>query len=123
MEPVPSPAEAEFPNGPAIKGKVYVMDTQYDQRVIVMSEESWGEFGTRSESMRQMLQKQDTRIKELLAENAIAKQMAADAATRLDNIRHVRRNEMRSRIEGQVDDLVLPGDKQFSLDFSQPKRK
>jgi hypothetical protein len=115
------PLQAEFPNGPAVKDKVYVMDTQFDQRIIVMSEGSWQDFATRQESMRQMLQKQDDRIKELLAENAVAKQVAADATTRLENIRHVRRNEMRSRIEGQVDELVLPGDRKFSLDLTKRK--
>ncbi len=124
MEQVPSPAEeVTFPNAPIKPGAVHVMDyTQYNQQIIVMALESWEKFGTTQESMRQMLQKQDARIKELLAENAVAKQVAADATTRLENIRHVRRNEMRARIEGDVDSLVLPGDKQFSLDFTN-KRK
>ena len=113
MDQAPS-AASEFPNGPALQGKVYVMDTQYDQKVIIMSQGSWEQFATAQESMRNMLQKQDTRIKELLAENAVAKDVASDATTRLENIRHARREEMRARIEPQVADLVLPGNSRFN---------
>ena len=105
----------QFPEGPAILGNVYVMDTSHGQHIVAMLYETWVNFGTNLEAMRQMLGKQDARIKELVAENALSKQVATDAMTRLENIRHVRRNELRERIEGQVEELVLPGDKKFNL--------
>jgi hypothetical protein len=107
--------EPEFPNGPAVHGNVYVMNTTFGHRICAMSEQTWMEFATQQEAYRQMLDKQDARIKELLAENAVSRQVACDAMTRLENIRHVRRAEMRERIEGQVEELVLPGDKKFTV--------
>jgi len=95
------------------------MDTPFNERICIMSEPTWTEFGTRQEAMRQMLGKQDTRIKELLAENALAKQTAFEAVTRLENIRAVRRDELRTRIEPEVNQLLMPDDPSFGM----PKRK
>jgi hypothetical protein len=86
------------------------MDTPYGQRIIIMAEATWVDFGTRQEKFRDMLKKQDTRIKELLAENAMAQQIVSDANRRLENIRELRRDELRTRIE---QDIVLPGDEKF----------
>lgn len=122
METAPS-ASKEFPEAPPVKGRVYVSPSPFDMNIVVMSEETWIDFGTTQESMRQMLSKQDARIKELLADNAEAKTVTADAIARLENIRHVRRNEMRERIEGQVEDLVLPGDRKFKIDSTTNRRK
>ncbi len=122
MEPPSSTVdsiECEFPRGPTKPGKVYVMDTPFNERICIMSEPTWTEFGTRQEAMRQMLGKQDTRIKELLAENALAKQTAFEAVTRLENIRAVRRDELRTRIEPEVNQLLMPDDPSFGM----PKRK
>lgn len=100
--------QKEFPDGPCIKGKVYVMDAPWQQRIITMSEESWGEFGTRQETMRNLLAAQDKRIKELLAESAVQTRMHADTMSRLEALRTVRRAEKRPEIEA---DMNLPNQK------------
>jgi hypothetical protein len=122
MEQPPSPDKEsphdedapEFPRGPTKPGKVYCMESPFGEMVCIMSEPTWLEFATRQESMRQMLAKQDSRIKELLAENAAANILTADSQRRLDNIRHARRQELRRRIEPEVKELLLPNDEDFA---------
>jgi hypothetical protein len=91
------------------------MESPFGEMVCIMSEPTWLEFATRQESMRQMLAKQDSRIKELLAENAAANILTADSQRRLDNIRHARRQELRRRIEPEVKELLLPNDEDFAV--------
>jgi hypothetical protein len=98
----PVEIQPEWPNGPAIKGKVYVMDTPFDHRIIMMSEESWGEFGTRLESLRQIAKKQHDRIKELLAESEARERVLADTLSRLDALRDIRRAEKRADLEAEI---------------------
>ena len=106
-KPASSPVEIQndFPSGPCIKGKVYVMDTSVEQRIIVMSEESWGDFGTMLQSLREIAKNQDKRIKELLAEAGGRERVLADTMQRLDNLRAVRRAEKRPEVEA---DMNLP---------------
>ncbi len=104
----PVEVQKEWPNGPAIKGKVYVMDTPFTQRVIIMSEDSWGDFGTNLTSLRNIAAAQDKRIKELLAESGARERVLADTMSRLDALRAVRRAEKRIDIEA---DMNLPTDK------------
>lgn len=102
MDKTPSQSveiQAEFPNGPCIKDKVYVMDTAHDQRIIIMSEESWADFGTNLQSLRGIAAAQDKRIKELLAESGARERVLADTMQRLDNLRAVRRAEKRPEVE------------------------
>lgn len=97
----PVEIQPEWPAGPCIKGKVYVMDTPFSQRVIVMSEESWADFGTALASLREVAKHQDDRLKEVLAENSASARLLADAKDRLDSLRAVRRAEKRPEIEAQ----------------------
>jgi hypothetical protein len=101
----PVEVQPDFPNGPALKGKVYVFDNAFEQRVITMSEESWGDFGTSLMSLREIAKNQDNRIKELLAENAACVRLLADAKDRLEALREVRRAEKRPEIEAQINTL------------------
>ncbi len=117
MDPQP-PSPPDFPHGPPKLGNVYVMDMPDKVRVIVMLEQTWVDFGTRQTTMIQLLGEQDARIKELLAETAVARQMASDAMTRLENIRHARRQEIRSRVEPELKELLLPDD----ADFLAPRK-
>jgi hypothetical protein len=110
MSTEPENLEPEFPIGPARFGLVYVIDTPFDQQLVIMSKDTWVDFGTKQETMRVLLKKQDTRIKELLAENAAKSAAITEATLRLDNIRASRRDELRARIEK---DIVLPGDEKF----------
>lgn len=108
--------EPDFPYGAPIKGKVYVMDhnyrdgsledgTDHTVRIIVMSEESWGDFGTMMQTARNMLRAQDDKIKTMIAENAARDRVNADLLSRLDALRAIRRAEKRPEIEA---DLNLP---------------
>jgi len=108
--------EPDFPYGAPIKGKVYVMDHNYREggledgtdhtvRIIVMSEESWGDFGTKMETARQVLRAQDTKIKTMHAEGQARDRVNADLLSRLDALRAIRRAEKRPEIEA---DLNLP---------------
>jgi hypothetical protein len=101
----PVTIEKEFPDGPCLEGKVYVMDTPYEQRFVIMSEETWGMHGTRVETMRRLLQAQDTKIKTMVAENAARDRVNADLLTRLDALRAIRRAEKRVDVEA---DMNLP---------------
>jgi hypothetical protein len=109
----PASQQPEFPNGPAARGKVYVMDTPHNQRIIIMSEESWADFGTNQETMRQLLGRQDKMIKELRADIAARDTRNADMLSRLEALRDVRRAERRPLIEAQVAALPI-------LDTSNP---
>jgi hypothetical protein len=108
--------EVDFPYGAPIKGKVYVMDhnyrtggledgTDHTVRIIVMSEESWGDFGTKMETARQILRAQDTKIRTMAAEGAARDRVNADLLSRLDALRAIRRAEKRPEVEA---DLNLP---------------
>lgn len=95
----------DFPEGPPIKGRVYAMDHMYGEsttRIIVMSEESWGDFGTKMEMARRMLQAQDGKLKEMIAENAARDRVNADLLSRLEALRAVRRAEKRIDIEADI---------------------
>lgn len=124
-QPLETISETEFPNGKATLGKVYVMDTSYKNeddsphRIIVMSEQSWGQFGTTMESMRQIMLSQDKRVRELIADVAARDIRVADTLSRLDALRDARRAEKRAEIEG---DLITPGSGQFKLPYSSTRK-
>lgn len=105
--------EQDFPYGAPIKGKVYVMDhnwraggledgTDHSVRIIVMSEESWGDFGTMMQTMRNLLKAQDTKIKTMAAEGSARDRVNADLLSRLDALRAIRRAEKRPEVEAQM---------------------
>jgi len=104
----PVDVQKEWPNGPAIKGKVYVMDTPFEQRVIIMAEDSWHDFSTSRESLRNIAAAQDKRIKELLAESGARERVLADTMSRLDALRAVRRAE--KRVDVEADHLCVHRD-------------
>ncbi len=108
--------EPDFPYGAPVKGKVYVLDhnwragdlvdgVDHSVRIIVMSEESWGDFGTMMQSMRNMLQAQDAKIRTMAAEGSARDRVNADLLSRLDALRAIRRAEKRPEVEA---DLNLP---------------
>jgi hypothetical protein len=116
VKQAPVEVEVDFPYGAPIKGKVYVMDhnyrtgsleegTDHTVRIIVMSEESWGDFGTKMETARQILKAQDQKIKTMIAEGNARDRVNADLLSRLDALRAIRRAEKRPEVEA---DLNLP---------------
>lgn len=95
----------EFPQGPPLKGKVYSFDHNHQDgqvRIIVMSEESWGTFGTKMEEMRKILRAQDQKIRDMAAEGNARERVNADLLSRLDALRAVRRAEKRIDIEAEI---------------------
>jgi hypothetical protein len=112
-------APDEFPTGPCKRGSVYGMDTAYanpdgsPQKIIILSLDSWTDFGTTLESLRQVAAKQDARIKELLADIAVRDLKVQQAQEAVEIHREIRRKEKRAEIGGEMG-LVLPGSHLFN---------
>lgn len=104
LTPEPPKTEAEFPNGSAADGKVYQMANPANplQQLVIMSMETYIKQGTLIQSLRQVAQAQDKRIKDVLAENKVLTEMIASTRTRLENLRAVRRAEKRPEVEAQL---------------------
>lgn len=104
LTPVPPSTEAEFPNGSAADGKVYQMANPANplQQLVIMSMETYIKQGTLIQSLRQVAQAQDKRVKELLGENKVLTQLAADTRKRLENLRAVRRAEKRPEVMAEL---------------------
>lgn len=108
----PESTGQEFPNGKTVRGKVYGVINQYDEKIVVMSEETWVDFGTTLESLRRVAASQDKRIKELIAQVASEQAKVADSLDRLEAHREARRREQRAELE--PGSLVLPGSASFN---------
>ena len=109
--PVSTPqVKPEFPNGDCVKGRVYQLANPVNafQQVVVMSLETYIDTGTLIQSLRGVARDQDKRIKELLAGEQVWAARVAEIQNRLDNLRAVRRSELRPEIEQQL--LDLPAD-------------
>lgn len=104
LTPEPPSTEAEFPNGSAADGKVYQMANPANplQQLVIMSMETYVKQGTLIQSLRQVALNQDKRIKELLGENKVLTEMAANIRTRLENLRAVRRAEKRPEVVAEL---------------------
>lgn len=85
------------------RGKVYDSNGPTGEKVVVMTHDTWTDFGTYLESLRSIARKQDINLKEVKAENAVLVKIAADDRTRLENLRAVRRAEKRSEIEALME--------------------
>lgn len=119
LTPEAPKTEAEFPNGSAADGKVYQMANPANplQQLVIMSMETYVKQGTLLQSLRQVAQSQDKRIKELLAENKVLTEMIASTRTRLENLRAVRRAEKRPEV---VDELAAQG---LTVSFNTNRRE
>ena|SRR5665213_2543696 len=100
-QPKPPPTPNEFPNGNAQDDKVYQMANPAAplQQLAIMSMEGYMRYGTLLQSMRQVATSQDKRIHELLNQLSVCQDQLRDAQERLENLRNVRRKEMRPRVE------------------------
>jgi hypothetical protein len=115
VEPSPvSPPQTpnEFPQGNTVKGKVYQLANPASplQQICVMGMDTYMETGTliasQQQMLAQMLAKQDARIKELLADEQVWSARVAEVTNKLENLRAVRRSEMRPEVEDGL--LGLP---------------
>lgn len=106
--PVSTPqSKAEFPNGDCVKGRVYQLANPCNafQQIVVMGLDTYTDTGTLIQSLRGVARDQDKRIKELLDEVTTWKTRFDQTLNRLDNLRAVRRSEMRPEVEAQLLDL------------------
>lgn len=82
--------------------KVYQSVGPDGTEIAVMSWETWVNMNTGIESLRQALSNQSRLLKEREADYDAAVRRLADVTTRLENLRAVRREELRKDIEGQL---------------------
>ncbi len=103
-QPIPPVTEREFPNGNAIDGKAYQMANPANplQQLVIMSMESYMKQGTIVQGLRSVAASQDRRVKELLNQIAVCQSQLRDAQERLDNLRKVRREELRPEVEASL---------------------
>jgi hypothetical protein len=109
--PVSTPqTQREFPNGDCIRGRVYQLANPLNQfqQIIVMGLDTYTDTGTLIQSLRGVCADQDKRLKDLLAGEQVWAARVAEIQNRLDNLRAVRRSELRPEIEAQL--LDLPAD-------------
>ena len=89
----PTQGSGQFPYGMTEKGKVYqILWPETNEKTIVMSLDTWADFGTLLQSLRAVAANQDRELKRVKAEHS-------DMHTKLENIRAVRRAEKRADIE------------------------
>jgi hypothetical protein len=104
-QPKPPSTEAEFPNGNARDDVVYQMANPANplQQLAICSMETYMKQGTLIQSLRSVATNQDKRLKELLNQISVCQSQLKDAQERLDNLRKVRRAEMRPEVEAGLD--------------------
>jgi hypothetical protein len=104
-QPTPPATAAEFPNGNALDDRVYQMANPANplQQLVIMSKECYMKQGTLIQSLRNVARNQDRRLKEVLNQLTACQAQLADAEDRLNNLRTVRRNEMRPIVESSLD--------------------
>lgn len=111
----------EWPTARAARGKFYgITDPNplhYGDKLIVMSYDTWVDFGTLYEKTKEIGRAQDKSITELKATiaglqtaNSTLAAHNRDLGERLENLREVRRAEKRVDIERE---LIVPGSREF----------
>jgi hypothetical protein len=97
--PVPQP---EFPV--LERGKVYESIGPKGEKVNIMTDETWTDFGTNMQTLRQALSHTARMLKEAQINEKVLLARLADRETRLENLRAVRRAEKRPEVEA----LIVP---------------
>lgn len=112
----------QWPNAPAQRGKFYgVKDPVFKTDMLcVMTMETWTDVGTFLAKSEEAMKKQAEKIKEVMAANASLEMSLADANSRLNSLRDVRRSEMRADLEKE---LILPGNRAFVTPTINQQRK
>lgn len=105
-----TPAEQPKPT-PMVDGKYYETSTPTGDKMIVMTEKTWLDFGTNFETARQMIKNLTRKLGEAQAGERSALVRLADVQTRLDNLRAVRRAEKRPEVEAGLSAIgITPND-------------
>lgn len=88
---------AAWPTTRAERGKYYLLPdpVHAGDKLVVMSYDTWADFGTQLEIARRAGVNLDKQVKELVGEKHILAMQASDFKSRLEAIREVRRKEKR----------------------------
>jgi hypothetical protein len=100
LKPVPSKPR-EWPNVPAERGKFYALPDpiHIGTKLVVMSEDTWVDFGTVLEKQRRMMAQQDAEIRKLQgASGALASQLN-DLQGRHSNLMDAYKKMKRGKLE------------------------
>ena len=105
-EQTESPAQPETPAEaqPQLqRGKVYESLGPSGEKIALMTHETWVDFNTGVESLRQVARNRDRLLIEERGKTASLEIQVADARRRLENLRAIRRQEKRAEIEQAFD--------------------
>lgn len=85
------------------RGQAYDTTGPNDEPCILMTKDTWVDFGTYVQSIKNVAGKQDSRIKEQNASEKILLARLTDLQARMDNLRAIRRAEKRPEIEALLE--------------------
>ena len=100
----PPPPRDHFGNRPAAwpttraeRGKFYSLPDPIHagDKLVVMSFDTWADFGTQLEQARRAVHNLDKQVRELIGEKSILTMQAADFKSRLEAVQEARRKEKR----------------------------
>ena len=95
--------EQPVPQMPILeRGKFYDSIAPNGEKVIVMLEGTWIDFGTNVQTLRQALSNAAKKLKEAEIGEKILLARLADVQNRLDNLRAIRRDEKRPEVEAAL---------------------
>jgi hypothetical protein len=86
------------------RGKVYDSMGPNGEKLVIMTNDTWTDFGTNMQSLRQAVSHLSRKLKEAEISEKVLLARLADRETRLENLRAVRRAEKRPEVEA----LIVP---------------
>lgn len=97
-----TPAQPEAP--PQLeRGKVYESLGPNGEKIALMTHETWVDWNTGAESLRQVARNRDRLLNEERGKSASLEIQLRDAQRRLENLRAIRRAEKRPEVEKAFD--------------------
>lgn len=84
------------------RGAFYECKGPQGEDIVVMSKDTWVDFNTGVESLRQMARSLDRKLNEVTAMKNSLEVSYADTRRRLDNLRAIRRDEKRAELEKEL---------------------
>lgn len=100
LDEQPVPPREQFPV--LERGKVYESVGPNGEKVNIMTEETWTDFGTNMQTLRQAVSHLNRQLKEAHINERVLLARLTDRETRLENLRAVRRAEKRPEVEAMI---------------------
>lgn len=100
LDEQPVPPREQFPV--LERGKVYESVGPNGEKVNIMTEETWTDFGTNMQSLRQAVSHLSKKVKENEIGEKILLARLTDVQNRLENLRAIRREEKRPEVEAAL---------------------